>query len=140
MCHQSVGLIARAVEAAGIPTLCLTSAWSITRSVWPPRAAFVDLPLGHTSGRPGDRDGQRRLVRNALAAFESITVPGTIVDLGESWGDDAWRADPMGGGKGGDSRSERLPSPQYQNDDDARRAAERLGEDVACQACAVFDA
>ena len=62
MCHQSVGLIARAVEAAGIPTLSMTSAWSITASVNPPRAAFVDYPLGHTTGQPHDRADQLRIV------------------------------------------------------------------------------
>ena len=132
----------------GIPTLSLTSAWSITRSVDPPRAAFVDFPLGHTSGRPHDPVGQRRLMRKALAAFEAIEEPGTIVDLGEDWGDDAWRAHPMGGGRSsgkagsgsGDTRTERHDTPQYQTEEDAQLAAARHGEDVACRACAGFDA
>src|SRR4029453_4993868 len=33
VCHQSVGLIARHVEAAGISTLCMSSALDITRAV-----------------------------------------------------------------------------------------------------------
>lgn len=134
--------------------MSLTSAWSITRSVHPPRAAFVDFPLGHTSGRADDPVGQHRLMSEALAAFAAIEEPGTIVDLGEDWGDDGWRVNPLGGGggggtgrgggrggaAGGDTRTERHDTPQYQSEDDARLAADRLGEDVACRACAVFDA
>jgi hypothetical protein len=147
VCHQSVGLISRALEAAGIPTVSLTSAWSITASVNPSRAAFVDHPLGHTSGKPFDGEGQRRIVSAALRLLAEAPVPGTLVDLGEQWGSDDWRADPMGGGRGrgdsaagGDSRTPRRDTPQYQTDDDARLAAARLGEDVACAACTVFDA
>ena len=147
MCHQSVGLISRVLEAAGIPTVTLTSAWSITAAVNPPRAAFVDHPLGHTSGKPFDREGQRRIVRGALAVLADARAPGTIVDLGERWGSDEWRRHPLSGGGAGrgavgggaDSRTARFDTPQYQDEADGRAAAARLGEDVACAACAVFD-
>ena len=43
MCHQSVGLIARNAEAAGIPTLSMGSALDIMQAVNPPRAAFLDF-------------------------------------------------------------------------------------------------
>jgi hypothetical protein len=132
-----------------VPTTSLTSAWSITAAVNPPRAAFVDHPLGRTAGKPGDRVGQRRIAEGALCLLETATEPGRIVDLGERWGDHAWRASPLGGSsarpasagasKSGDSRTARHETPQYQTADDARRAAERLGEEAACVACAVFD-
>jgi hypothetical protein len=85
VCHQSVGLIAREVEAAGIATLCMTSAYDITQAVNPPRAVFVDYPLGHQTGKPDDADNQRAIVRDALAAFETISKPGTIVVLPYVW-------------------------------------------------------
>jgi hypothetical protein len=85
VCHQSVGLIAREVEAAGIATLCMTSAYDITQAVNPPRAVFVDYPLGHQTGKPDDPDNQRAIVRDALAAFETIGKPGTIVKLPYVW-------------------------------------------------------
>lgn len=149
MCHQSIGLIARAIEAAGTPTLSMTSAWSITDVVHPPRAAFVDYPLGHTTGRAHDPATQRTIVAAALHAFETITEPGTIVDLGLSWGSDDWRADPLrtgprtaGKGTSGssDARTERHDTPQYQSDADQRLAEARLGVEVACRACVGFDA
>ena len=63
-----------------MPTICLTAAHSITASVNPPRAAFVDLPLGNTAGRPNDPEFQRDLLRRAFAAAESMDAPGTIAD------------------------------------------------------------
>ena len=85
MCHQSVGLIAREVEAAGIPTLCMTSAYDITQAVNPPRAVFLNYPLGHQTGKPDDRENQRAIIGVALSAFETISRPGTIVELPYVW-------------------------------------------------------
>jgi D-proline reductase (dithiol) PrdB len=138
-----VGLIARQIEAAGIPTVSLTSAWSITASANPPRAAFADLPLGHTSGAAHDRDGQRLVVGSALRAATSMTGPGTIVDLGVRWVDDDWKAAPLSWrrttrarrpGQGDDTRSPRHPEPQYQSDDD-RRLAEARSYQEQCLVC-----
>ena len=80
-----MGLIARVVEATGIPTLCMTSALDITRAVNPPRAVFVNFPLGHQTGKPHQPEQQRAIVRDALRAFETITRPGTIVELPYVW-------------------------------------------------------
>jgi len=85
VCHQSVGLIARVVEEEGIPTICMTSALDITQSVKPPRAVFVNFPLGHQTGRPNDPAIQRQIVRDAMHAFESIRTPGDIVQLPYVW-------------------------------------------------------
>jgi len=85
VCHQSVGLIARVVEEAGIPTLCMTSAMDITQAVKPPRAVFVNFPLGHQTGKPNQPDLQRSIVKDAMRAFETIDRPGTIVELPYVW-------------------------------------------------------
>ena len=85
MCHQSVGLIARVVEEAGIPTLCMTSALDITNAVKPPRAVFVNFPLGHQTGKPNQPELQKRIVLDALHQFETIARPGTIVELPYIW-------------------------------------------------------
>lgn len=127
-----MGLIAREIESRGIPTLSLSSAQSITRSVNPPRALFLDFPLGHTAGKPHDPALQDRIIEAALAAFESIETPGTIVESAFRWAeDDAWKDSVMrpGGGEGRaggeghqDDRSERSPEPQYQTPEDRRLA------------------
>jgi len=80
-----VGLIARAVESAGIPTLSMTSALDVTRAVKPPRAVFVNFPLGHQTGKPHEPELQRRIVRAAFAALETMTAPGSIVALPYVW-------------------------------------------------------
>ncbi len=85
MCHQSVGLIAREVEAAGIPTLCMTSAYDIMQAVNPPRAVFLNYPLGHQTGKPDNPANQRAIVLAALNAFETISKPGTIIELPYVW-------------------------------------------------------
>ncbi|MEM1250627.1 MAG: hypothetical protein AAGA81_03720 [Acidobacteriota bacterium] len=124
-----MGLIARQIEAAGIPTLCLGSALSILGSVFPPRLAFVDFPLGHTAGKPNDPEGQLRLLRQALRGFE-FAGPGRVLRVDEVWSeDDSWkdevmRPDPENPAAA-DNRTERHATPQYQSEEDERAALER---------------
>jgi len=61
-----VGLIAGAVEAEGITTVCVSSLEEIMRRVAPPRRLALPFPLGYPLGRPGDRDGQLGVLRRAL--------------------------------------------------------------------------
>lgn len=63
----------------------MTSALDITRSVKPPRAVFLNFPLGHQTGPPGEPDLQRRIVADAMRAFEAIASPATIVELPYVW-------------------------------------------------------
>ncbi len=119
-----MGLIAREIEGRGIPTLSLSSAYSITRSVNPPRAVFLDFPLGHTAGKPHDRKLQDGIVEAALCAFETIDTPGTIIRLPFHWAeDDGWKDSVMrpqaeGDAEPRDDRSDRSPEPQYQCEED----------------------
>lgn len=124
MCHQTGCLIARDLEANGISTVVIGSALDILEAGNAPRSVFVDYPLGHTVGRPFDPANQRAIVRDALAAFESITTPGEINHLDYRWSDsDAWKSE-ASNTKGGDTRAPRDLSPQYQTDSD-RIAAEQ---------------
>lgn len=70
MCHQSVGLIQSIIEKAGIPTVSVTLLKEITERVSPPRALFVDLPLGYPLGNANDSALQTRII---LAAFGLLT-------------------------------------------------------------------
>ena len=80
-----MGLVSRAIEEAGVPTLTMSSAWDITQRVKPPRAAFVNFPLGNQTGRPGDAEEQRGIVRDALASAHSMTEPGDVAILPYEW-------------------------------------------------------
>src|SRR5215472_10451339 len=70
----------------------MTSAIDITRAVRAPRAVFVNFPLGHQTGKPNQPDLQKRIVTDAMLAFETIAQPGTIVELPYLWdaADRAW--------------------------------------------------
>jgi D-proline reductase (dithiol) PrdB len=130
-----VGLIAREVEARGIATISMSSARSITAAVNPPRAVFLDYPLGHTAGRAHDKAGQRKIMIDTLSALDSIQAPGTIRDLAyrwlenDDWKDTVMRPDPSG--RHNDNRTERDDSPQYQLDAD--RAA--VQSEDQCPGC-----
>ncbi len=115
-----MGLVARSAEAAGIPTLCLASALDITRAVNPPRAAFLDFPLGHTAGKPGDPELQRTILADALSSFASMAAPGTVRALPYRWSEDEdWKAKAFAEG---DDRTARVDTPQYQTEEDRRKA------------------
>ena len=124
MCHQTVSLIARHLEANGIPTVCMASARDIVEAGRPPRAAFIDYPLGRTCGLAFDADDQLDVVKRSLAVLE--TVPDGIVDLGKTWSEPDWRDAAMRR-DGGDSREIRHETPQYQFDADRVAAEQHAG-------------
>jgi len=122
----------------------MTSALSITRAVNPPRAAFVDFPLGDTAGKPHDPEGQRAVLRAALAGFETIDAPGGIVTLPFAWSDDDSWKDAVLSGRATDcvagtmamrdEREARYDTPQYQCERD-RELAERSQREGGCPTC-----
>ena len=63
----------------------MTSALDITQAVKPPRAVFVNFPLGHQTGPPDQPELQRQIVMDAMRAFETIKSPGTITELPYVW-------------------------------------------------------
>lgn len=81
-----MGLVARFLEARGLPTMCVSIFREVTDRVRPPRAAWVNHPYGAPWGPPGNEGEHRRLVRETLTAFEGLRSPGEIVDLDPSPG------------------------------------------------------
>ncbi|MGH7858421.1 MAG: hypothetical protein ACREQY_13940 [Candidatus Binatia bacterium] len=105
----------------------MTSCLDITRSVGPPRAAFLDFPLGHTTGKAHDAELQRAILTASLSAFEEPEAPGSVKMLPFRWSeDDSWKERVFAGD---DERRPRRDTPQYQSEEDRRRAE-------ACGACA----
>ena len=88
-------------ETAGIPLSTLSmggttrrsiSALDIMKAVNPPRAAFLDFPLGHTTGEPHQPELQRDIMLQALEGFTSLTEPGAIKMLPFRWSQgDEWK-------------------------------------------------
>lgn len=75
LCHQSVSLIARALEAAGIPTMTLAVVQSVIEDVRPPRAALYQGELGSVAGLPNWPEHQRRVLDEALRLIEPMDQP-----------------------------------------------------------------
>ncbi|HSD93943.1 MAG TPA: hypothetical protein VLA94_00810 [Syntrophales bacterium] len=80
-----MGLIQRAIEEAGIPTLSLSLNRTVTEKVMPPRAVLVKYPLGHPMGRPFDKKTQISLLKEGLTLLRDIRVPGTLVDASDRY-------------------------------------------------------
>jgi D-proline reductase (dithiol) PrdB len=76
LCHQSVGLVARAIEAAGIPTMTLAVIKDVVESVRPPRVALYDGEFGSVAGKPNWPEHQRRILDEALRLIEPTDQPG----------------------------------------------------------------
>ena len=83
-----MGLIARVFEEAGLPTVSMSSALDITTLVKPPRAVFVNFPLGHQCGKPDDPAGQRAILRQALGLLQAATKGGTLLHAPVRWRED----------------------------------------------------
>jgi hypothetical protein len=75
LCHQSVSLIARAVEQTGIPTMTLAVDKEVVQSVRPPRAAFYEGKFGSVAGLPNYPEHQRRVLDEALRLIEPMDQP-----------------------------------------------------------------
>jgi len=87
-----VSLVARYLEANGLPTVIIGSALDIVEHCGVPRLVFTDMPLGNPVGHPWDRDTQREVVRLALDTLETASGPRTTVRAPVTWKDDpGWR-------------------------------------------------
>jgi D-proline reductase (dithiol) PrdB len=93
VCHQTVSLVGRHLEANGIPTVIIGSALDVVEHCGVPRFYFTDFPLGNPCGHPWQPDIQREIVRRALTLFETAKAPRTTIKAPHSWWEDGmiWR-------------------------------------------------
>ena len=75
VCHQSLSLAARHLEAHGIATVILGCARDIVEHCGVPRFLFSDFPLGNASGRPHDPVSQDQTLLLALALLQNASAP-----------------------------------------------------------------
>jgi D-proline reductase (dithiol) PrdB len=83
-----VGLVARVVEAAGIPTVTLNMIWKYQNLVGMPRIAAIEHPFGRPYGDVDDIETQKSVLRSALAVFEQAKEPGHVEHLPYRWHED----------------------------------------------------
>ena len=80
--------MARTLEEAGFSTLLVTMMPYWAEKVGTPRTLAVEHPFGNTIGKPGDSQGHLGVLREALAALESLHEPGDIIHSSSIWPED----------------------------------------------------
>jgi D-proline reductase (dithiol) PrdB len=94
VCHQTVSLVARELEAGGIPTVVMGCAKDIVEHAGVPRFLFSDFPLGNSAGKPHDPSSQAFTLELALRVLETAPAPNTTVQSPLRWSSDAsWKRD-----------------------------------------------
>jgi D-proline reductase (dithiol) PrdB len=80
-----VGLIARGVEEAGIPTVYLGSCRDMMKQLMAPRMVFLDFPLGRQCGKPNNIELQMNILKRTFTFLETALEPGLVLDLPFKW-------------------------------------------------------
>ncbi|MDQ7248862.1 hypothetical protein [Dongia sedimenti] len=94
VCHQSLTLVARHLEANGLPTVIMGAAKDIVELAGAPRFLFSDFPLGNAAGRPNDPASQDLTLGLAFDLLEQATAPRTVLQSPLRWtGDSGWKRD-----------------------------------------------
>ena len=88
-----MSLVARHLEANGIPALVIGSAIDIVEHCGVPRYLHTDFPLGNPCGKPWDRDMQISIISQGVAMFRTATAANTTERMPYEWGDNSWRDD-----------------------------------------------
>jgi hypothetical protein len=80
-----VPVLARTIEAAGIPTVIVTMIPDLAEKFSLSRVVGVEFPFGHAYGMPNDRSMQRTVAEAAIDLLESATEPGSRTDVDLEW-------------------------------------------------------
>lgn len=80
-----MGLIARAIETEGIPTVSVVMNRDIAENVGMPRALHVHFPYGAPLGPAGHPETQLAVIREALGLFAAVTGPSGVVESSVEW-------------------------------------------------------
>ncbi len=83
--HQTMAILQREVESAGIATISIALCRDLVESIGVPRAVHYRFPFGYTFGDPNDATMQLRILKEALRLGREIEEVGVIVDLPYEW-------------------------------------------------------
>ena len=88
-----MSLVARYLEANGLPTVIIGSALDVVEHCGVPRFLFTDFPLGNPCGHPGRRDMQKAIVRQGLGLLAAAQGPRTTIKAPFAWKEEGtlWR-------------------------------------------------
>ncbi len=94
VCHQTMALVAGALEARGIASVVMGCAKDIVEHVGAARFVFSDFPLGNAAGAPNDQASQDLTLGLALDLLETATAPRTTMRSPLRWSASAaWKLD-----------------------------------------------
>jgi D-proline reductase (dithiol) PrdB len=94
VCHQTISLVARHLEANGISTVVMGCAKDIVEHAAVPRLLFSDFPLGNSAGKPHDVESQAFTLELALKLLEQAPGPQTTMQSPLRWSANAsWKRD-----------------------------------------------
>jgi len=72
--------VQREIEMKGIPTVLITVSPEVSAQMRPPRALYPKgFKVGNSLGKPGLRDLQQQVLREALELLTQNTRPGQII-------------------------------------------------------------
>jgi D-proline reductase (dithiol) PrdB len=77
LCHQTLGVLARGIEAAGIPTMIISVDKAASEMVRAPRTNYYVGELGSVAGRPAWPEHQLRILDESLRTMETFDQPGS---------------------------------------------------------------
>lgn len=80
-----MSVLARFIEAAGIPTVVVTMMPSLSVALGSPRIVGVEFPFGHPFGMPHAPAMQRRVLDTAVTLLSGASVFGTRIDVDLAW-------------------------------------------------------
>jgi len=80
-----VPVLARWIEAAGIPTVVVTMMPDLATKLHTPRTVGVEFPFGHPFGLPHEPAMQHRVLGEALHVLAGADRFGTRIDIDLEW-------------------------------------------------------
>ncbi len=73
--------------------MVLSPTWEFHRAVGIPRTAAIEYPYGRSVGQVGDREGQRKVLLEALSVLDKAQKPGEVFHLPFTWPEDPKKVD-----------------------------------------------
>jgi D-proline reductase (dithiol) PrdB len=82
VCHRTIVAVQREIEMRGIPTVLITVSPEVSAQMRPPRSLYPKgFKVGNGLGRPGMRELQRKVLRDALSLLTENTRPGSTMTI-----------------------------------------------------------
>jgi hypothetical protein len=71
--------VQREIEMRGIPTVLITVSPEVSAQMRPPRALYPKgFKIGNSLGKPGNKELQKKVLRDALGLLTKNTRPGKV--------------------------------------------------------------